>query len=402
MNPIANTDRRSDIDWLRVLAFSLLILYHAGMPYVDWDWHIKNTEHWPALQEVMRFVNRWRMSLIFLIAGGTIMLSLGRRSGPAFVCDRIKRILLPLVFGMLVIVPPQVYLERVQKGRFAGSFFDFYPHFFEGTYPAGNFSWHHLWFLAYVLVLTLALLPLFLWMRSEKGAAALDGCSAFVARHYLVALLAVPLFAVEFWLVSASSNRNGLVGDWSGLASNGVLMLAGALLYRSPLLLQSRERQRFVALAVGIVAYAALEVGFFSGPAIKPQTSVAWLGFCALSAINLTAWLIAITGFARRLAPPTAFLRYATPAVYPFYILHQTVAVIYAFYLVQTDWAVPIKYAATALLTFAGTWFMYEFAVRRLAILRPLFGMSPRSSGQRQPNIAAMPAWHTRLRDDVA
>lgn len=379
--------RRSDIDWLRLAAFSLLILYHAGMPYVDWGWHIKNAEHWGALQEAMRFVNRWRMPLIFLIAGATIMIALGRRGAGAFVLDRLKRIALPLVFGMLVIVPPQVYFERRQQGRFEGSFWEFLPQAFDGgAYPDGNVSWHHLWFLAYVLVLTLALLPLFLWLRGARGAAAADRFSAFLARRQLVPLLAVPLFAIQFWLLPLSQNRNGLVGDWYGLASAGVLLLAGALLYRSPMLLDWLQRARLIALAAGIAAYAVLEAFFFSARAMTPGGED-WLAFCLLSAVNLTAWLLAITGFARSLARPSAFLRRATPAVYPFYILHQTVTVIAAFYLVRTGLSVPAKYALTALITFLATGLVYELLVRRIGVLRLLFGMAPGSAAMPKPAL---------------
>ncbi len=381
------SDRRSDIDWLRVAAFSLLILYHAGMPYVEWGWHIKNAEPWGALQEVMRFVNRWRMPLIFLIAGATIMISLGRRGAGTFMLDRLKRIALPLGFGMLVMIPPQIYFERRQQGRFEGTFLEFLPHAFDGgAYPAGNISWHHLWFLAYVLVLTFVLLPVFLWLRSVKGAAIADRWSGFAARHHLAPLLALPLFAAQFWLLPVSVNRNGLIGDWHGLASSGALLLAGALLYRSPVLLDWLQRARFVALGTGIAAYTALEILFFAARGISPGGE-GWLLFCVLSSINLTAWLVAITGFARALARPSPFLRYATPAVYPFYILHQTVAVIAAFYLVQGDLAVPAKYLLTAAFTFLGSWLLYEGLVRRVGILRLLFGMAPMPSAPPKPAL---------------
>ncbi len=389
MTDRAYSSRRADIDWLRVLAFSLLILYHAGMPYVEWAWHIKNIEHWPALQEVMRFVNRWRMPLIFLIAGATIMISLGRRGPGDFVLDRLKRLLLPLGFGMLVIVPPQLYFERRQQRQFEGSFLEFLPQAFDGgAYPAGNISWHHLWFLAYVLVLTLVLLPLLLWMRSERGGATLDRWSAFAARWHLVPLMALPLFASQFWLQPLSENRNGLVGDWHGLFYYGALLLTGALLYRSRDLMAWLEQARFAALAVGLACYAALEFVYFSKGGIRPGGSD-WLGYSALSAANVGAWLIAIAGFARRHARPARFLHWATPGVYPFYILHQTVAVIAAFYLVQTGWSVPGKYAATATLTFAGTALVYGLLVRRIEVLRLLFGMAPKSAAAPKARLEA-------------
>ena len=165
------TTRRADLDWLRVIAFGLLIFYHAGMAWSGWTWHVTSPDSLDWLREAMRFLNRWRMPLIFLVSGAAIMLALGDRTPGPSSRDRLKRLLLPLAFGMLVIVPPQVYLERLYRGQFTGSFLQWLPHAFSmASTPAGNLSWHHLWFLAYVLVLTLVLLPVFLWARSRDGA----------------------------------------------------------------------------------------------------------------------------------------------------------------------------------------------------------------------------------------
>ena len=152
--------RRGDLDWLRVLAFALLILYHSGMAWSGWSWHLNSPDDASWLREAMRFVNRWRMPLIFVVSGAAIGLALGRKTPGAFTIDRLRRLALPLAFGMLVLVPPQVYLERLHLGQFHGSFLAWLPHAFEGgAYPRGNISWHHLWFVAYVLVLTFVLLP---------------------------------------------------------------------------------------------------------------------------------------------------------------------------------------------------------------------------------------------------
>lgn len=132
--------RRADLDWLRVLAFSLLIFYHAGMAWSGWNWHLTSAESMDWLREAMRFLNRWRMPLIFLVSGAAVMLALGARTPGAFIVDRLKRLLLPLAFGMLVLVPPQVYLERLHRGRYTGSFLQWLPQAFDGTYPFGNTS----------------------------------------------------------------------------------------------------------------------------------------------------------------------------------------------------------------------------------------------------------------------
>ena len=379
MNTAAPTARRADLDWLRVLAFGLLILYHAGMAWSGWTWHINDEQSAEWLRAAMRFTNRWRMPLLFLVSGAAVMLALGGRSGADFVLDRLKRLGLPLVFGMLVIVPPQIYAERLHRGQFAGSYLDWLPHAFDGgAYPQGNLSWHHLWFVAYALILTLVLLPLLLWLRGAR----LERIYAVVARRHLYWLAALPLIAAHLWLAPISRNPNGLIGDWFGLAYYGTLLLYGALLFRDSALLDALMRRRWVALAIGVAAFALLDHLFFD--AVRPTvTSDNRPLYALLSGVNTLAWLLAITGFARRhLTRRPAFLAHATEAVYPFYILHQTITVIAVYWLVKSGLPVGAKFALAAVITFVVTWLLYECVVRRVAALRPLFGLkvAPRLS----------------------
>lgn len=376
MPPVAFATRRADLDWLRVTAFGLLIFYHAGMAWSGWSWHVTSPDSLEGLREAMRFLNRWRMPLIFVVSGAAIMLALGDRTPGAFVRDRLKRLLLPLGFGMIVIVPPQVYLERLYSGQFTGSFLQWLPHAFDGVYPKGNMSWHHLWFVAYVLVLTLVLLPVFLWARSESGQAAVAKAGRIAARYGLHWAMALPLAASTLWLVPISWNINGLVGDWNGLVSYGALLLYGAFIFGSSDLLRALQRQRLFSLAIGIAAYAILYFGYFEGtvrPTISPEVRPV---YALLSAVNVMAWLFAIIGFAHRyLTRRPAFLSEATEAVYPFYLIHQTVTVVAVWALLTIGAPPLLGFIAAVVATFAGTWLIYAGLVRPWRWIRPLFGM---------------------------
>lgn len=372
--------RRADLDWLRVLAFTLLILYHSGMAWSGWAWHLNAPEDLPWLREVMRFMNRWRMPLIFVVSGAAIGLALGQKTTGAFTLDRLRRLALPLAFGMLVLVPPQVYLERLHLGQFDGSYLAWLPHAFDGgAYPKGNLSWHHLWFVAYVLILTFVLLPYFLWARSRRGAAIQNAVAAALARFGGHWLMALPLAASILWLAPISRNPNGLVGDWHGTVYYGTLLLYGAFLYATPASLAALNRGRFVALAVGVAAYAALYLIFFEGT-VRPTIATADRPlFALLSGVNTTAWLFAIVGFANRhLTQRPKLLAWATEAVYPFYMLHQTVTVIAVWWLLQLDLPPAAGFILAAWATFLGTWAIYAGLVQRLAWLRPLFGLTRR------------------------
>ena len=371
--------RRADVDWLRLIAFGLLILYHAGMPFAAWDWHVKDVHRSEALQAVMLFMNRWRMPLVFFVSGAAIMLALGRRTPGEFLRDRVKRLLVPLAFGMAAIVPPQVWFERVQRGQFAGSYFEFLPHAFDGVYPAGNLSWHHLWFLAYVLLLTLALMPLWLWLRSPGGARRLDALAEAVTHRRLLLWSPVPAIAlVEFVLRPLSSNPNGLVGDWIGLARYGLLLALGALAFSRPQIVAAIAAHRRTALACGALAFASLFLVYFSRGLRPMADPLHWPLFCALSAVNLWAWVLGLSGLVVRhlggVRP--AWLAAATEAVFPFYILHQTLIVAFAFALAPLASPVAIKLVLVVAATFAGCALLYGL-IRRSRIVQPLFGMKP-------------------------
>ncbi|MBM3647907.1 MAG: acyltransferase [Alphaproteobacteria bacterium] len=375
--------RRADLDWLRVLAFGLLILYHAGMAWSGWSWHLTDTDRIDWLREVMRFTNRWRMPLIFLVSGAAIVLALGTRPAGAFAVDRLKRLGLPLVFAMAVIVPPQVYLERLHRGQFTGSFWQWLPQAFDGgAYPGGNLSWHHLWFLAYVLVLTFLLLPFFLWARSEYGRGALAAAGRVAAHLRLQWLMALPLAASALWLAPISYNTNGLIGDWHGLVYYGLLLLYGAFVFGSTDLLAALDRQRWLSLAVGVAAYGVLYFLFIDG-AVRPTIAAADRpAFALLSGVNTMAWLFAIVGFAHRhLTRRPAFLAEATEAVYPFYILHQTVTVIAVYWLLRSGVPPVAGFILAVLATFLGTAAIYVGLVRPFRFVRPLFGLKPAHEG---------------------
>ncbi len=168
---MAERERLVFLDWMRVVAILILHFWHTGMIYTaEWTWHIKNAETSHVVLEVMFFFAQWRMALLFLISGAGTRFALGYRTGGQYMRERVKRLAVPVLFGIFFIVPPQIYFERLAKGAHF-TFWQYYPtilnfHF----YPKGNFSWTHLWFVVYLFFYSLLALPLFLYLRSEKSA----------------------------------------------------------------------------------------------------------------------------------------------------------------------------------------------------------------------------------------
>ena len=169
MTSVTSLDRRHDLDWIRVGAFFLLILYHTGMFYVPWDWHVKTPHPVEALEPLMQLTNPWRLTLLFLVSGAATRFMADRTSVGRLTTSRIARLLPPLLFAMFVIVPPQSYYEIVEAVAArpdAGLVADPYGAFWlKYVTASGNWcdgddclitpTWNHMWFVAYLLVYSL-------------------------------------------------------------------------------------------------------------------------------------------------------------------------------------------------------------------------------------------------------
>ncbi len=366
-------ERRYDIDWLRVLAFSLLIIYHTGMFFVPWGWHIKNPETYEWLKGPMLFMNRWRMPLLFIISGMGTSFSLGKRSPATFSAERIKMLLIPLIFGMIMITPAQVYAERVVNGEFHGSYLEFWSTVaFRGIYPEGNLTWHHLWFLPYILLFSLALLPLFLWIRKRPQNGFMRLVNRLAASPVLIYWFILPLVLLEVFVDPFFPVTHALIDDWFYLPYNAFLFFYGFLL------IQVREsfwatlaKGQKTFLITGLLAYSLflfIRANFEDGiarhitEAIINQTSVwSWLLFW----FSLSA---------RYLNRKSKAIAYWNRAVYPFYILHQTVIILLAWWLMDTPWGLAPKFILISVGTFLICWVLYEFIIKRIKILRLVMG----------------------------
>jgi len=371
-------DRQYYIDWLRAGAMFLLVFFHSGRLFDYEPWHIKNATENFGIEVFLRILDVWQMPLFFLVAGAAAWFSLGRRSAWQFTRERISRILVPLIFGMLVIVPPQVYLERVFDGDFTGSFFAWYPQTFQGTYSmesaaSGNLSWHHLWFLAYLFVFSLLLLPLFRYLRREEKKSVISGIAGFLSKPGNIYLLAVPLIIYNVFLlpIYGSGNQN-LISDWRNFLFYITIFFFGFLMVSDSRITQVIYRNRYVSL---ITAFLILVVLYLMKTDVLATTQALLL---SLYAIDCWLWLLTFWGIGIGLVNFTnGLIRYANDAVLPVYILHQTLIVVIGYYVIQWDIPVVAKYFFVVAAVFLSSLVIYE-VVRRINATRFLFGIKVR------------------------
>jgi peptidoglycan/LPS O-acetylase OafA/YrhL len=390
--------RQAYLDWLRILAVLCVLFFHSAMPYVaEWSWHIKNKETSNMLLEFNDFTHRFRMPLLFFISGTVSYYMLQRRSGGSFIGLRFRRLFIPLLMGMLIIVPPQIYMERLTQG-FKGNFWSFYPTVFTtGTYPKGNLSWHHLWFICYLLVYDIVFAPVFVWLISGKGKALLQKAN-WMAKGTFIYLLIIPGVLVYTFMVMKFPETNMLVNDYAFLLYWLFYVLAGFICIANPAFMDSLERNRRTSLTIAFIG--TLLINYLRWNKLEPwhvytdfKLAVGTYVFLAVSAVVAWMWVFAIVGYGKKyLNRKSPVLPYLNEAVYPFYILHQTVIVILTYYLMQTPDGVGLKYFFTVIVTFVISMGIFHLFIRPFGVMRFLFGMKPRQRvGKKEETRIVLP-----------
>lgn len=367
-------ERSYYIDWIRILGMVTIFFYHCGRFFDLEDWHVKNNVLSPGITIILEILVVWMMPLFFMVSSMSSYHSLTRRSPKQYLHERFKRLIIPLVFGTLfVIVPVQVYIERVTHGQFTGSFIDFYPHYFDGLYAfGGNFAWMglHLWYLEFLFIFSLLTLPLFVAARKQRSSNIASHVLSFFTKPGAIFLLAVPVILMEIF-VGQYRDSIGIqsFGGWS-LLTYLVFFMTGYFLSLDPGLKGTVQEHRVPALLIaagitllGIVSY------FYGMESVDSYGDI-------LTAIASWCWLLAIFGFGSRyLSFSNPVLKYANEAVLPFYVLHQTVIVVFGFRIAQWDLGVLAKFLILFSFSFVTIMVLYEYLVKRVRLLRFLFGM---------------------------
>lgn len=321
------------LDWLRVLAFALLVPYHVGMLYVSWDWHVKSPAAGPAIEPLMLLLSPWRLGLLFFVAGAALQPAGERGIGPGFVRRRSLRLLWPLVFGMFVVVPPQAYFEVVQKLGYGGSMLDFmrlyvqgYGGFCRGSDCLHLPTWNHLWFLPYLWAYGIVGWVLLRWAPAwlDKLAERLARCRPW----QLLGLLALPLMAARL-LVGRFPSTHDFTGDLYNHLQYLSVFVMGLLAARGGAPLWDLVRRcRWPALALALLGWMLITAYFQTYAQLPPPEALRVAQRLLYGALQWWA-IMAACGFARQwLDADHAWLRWLAPAVFCIYILHQTIIIL--------------------------------------------------------------------------
>jgi len=368
------------IDWLRVLAVLLLFPFHTGRVfYVGEAFYVKGPQESALVTQVGEFIDVWHMPLLFVLAGASTYLALGRRSRREYAFERVRRLLVPFVFGMLLLIPPQTWYGARFNSGYRGS----YLHYlisgdFLRVEPGrddffGGLGTGHLWFIIFLFVFSLAALPM--WGGRLRDDSRLVGLSRVLAHPAGWLLAGLALLAAETLPEIGGQNP----------FTYFVFFVLGYLAMCSEEFVDAARRWAWLTFPIGVTgAVWWVAISGWRNTLADPSAALAGIGLAGMTA----AWLliIGLLGVGSSLLDRTSpTLEYLAESSYPVYILHQTAIVAVAFYAVGIDAPWAAQWTAILAVSVALTFLCYE-GLRRIAWLRFLFGMRPRTSKPSLPS----------------
>ena len=390
MSGVEEKERLYYFDWLRVIAFSIILFEHSAEIFVDWRYWIKNSETSSLLTQIIAFFLPWRMPLLFIISGTVVTLSFEKKSVSEYLKERVIRLFFPLAFAIFFVIPPQLYFIQ----RFRGSTIslaDYYQNIIDLNWnisTKGNIHFMHLWYLAYLLIYSVIFLPVLKLARTPKGKSCLLRLSNVLTKPYPLILLGLSTNLPHYFITS----YRPLDFYKSMLVYYFPFFVWGVLLWSNRVFQEALRTYTYKALAGAMILTFVLY--YFSAEKNDPQyyflnlSKVEDLNIHLLKSLNQWLWLVGIFGLANRwLNFSSPLLSTTTKAVYPFYILHQTVIIVIGFFVIRMEGSIVYKLSLITLLSFFVIYFFYTQFIDRTNWLKLLFGVKPQLTEKVQESL---------------
>jgi hypothetical protein len=355
------------------------------MPFVHYNWEVKNQEKSDLLLSFVLWFHQWRLPLLFFISGAGIYFSLKKRNLFQFVVERLRRLLIPLLFAMFFTIPIQVYVEFLQNGKVTGNYFSFYPSVWKCIpYPDGALTWSHMWFVVYLIAFIFLLLPLLALMKIRAVESIKDCISNFIAKPYILVLVILIVYYNYNLFYIKYPEQGSLIDDNFVFNSSLTYLILGNILAGSAEFWENCEKFRFWYLSAAICSSTLLFIAYFLPNHLpKTESSSAQIYFI-INSIQIWSIIISIIGFAKNLLNyPSALLSYLNTAVFPFFIIHQTIIVALGYWVVQMHTSIFIKFVLLSVFSGLLILGLYEFIIRRTVITRFLYGMKSKKTADK-------------------
>jgi len=385
------TERRYDLDWLRVLAMLAVFVFHCTRFFCTEGWHLKNAEQSFVLFVLVRgLMWPWLMEIFFLLSGAGAWYALRSRSAGTFLFDRAKRLLVPLyTVGLFILLPPQFYFEHMFNEGYTGGLWRSLPQYF-GDFGLPRFSpWPmtilplpfdgHLWFLKLLFLISLVTLPILVFLKSPRGLRWIDALAGWCGRRGGIFIFVLPLALAFVVLRAVFPVQRG----WAEFVWYAIYFVLGYMIPADGRFADAFKRHGWFGLALWIVGMfggilvLVLALGFDPMPGAEPFSLKFVLFQVIWSAASFGSVVFLLGLGARYLNFNNRALAYGNEAVLPFYLFHQTIILAVGYFVIRLGLGILPKFLIVVVLSFAAIMGLYELGVRRFNVMRFLFGMRP-------------------------
>jgi len=344
------TERRYDIDWLRVIAIGLLLIYHIAIIFQPWAMFIgfiRSDESVTSLWSPLTMLNVWRIPLLFYVSGMGLYFAMKKRNFKKLILERSKRILLPFVFGFLAITPLHMFI------------FQKYYKIPLTYFPSSG----HLWFLGNIFVYVVLLSPLFFYLKKHDNGKFKKAISK-VMKYAIGPLSMSVFFMLEIGLVKPQLFEM-YAQTWHGFFIGFLAFFFGFIfVYSGKVFWETVSKWKWLYIGIATILYIIRFKEFES------------ITNMYMTTIESNCWIFGVFGLGYHyLNKPSALLSYLSQAAYPVYIIHMFVLYAGAFIILPLQIHPLLKFVGITLFTFVVCYFIYEFIIRRIGFLRPLFGL---------------------------
>ena len=370
-------ERQYFIDWLRIGLIISVFFFHVGMIFRPEKWHVNSIESFPFLDPIMWWLHLWRMPLLFLVSGVGTYYAIGHRTSWQYVKERFTRLYIPFAVGFFTLVPLMVYVERIEDYT---SFWNYIPHMFDGgPYPVGNISWHHLWFILYLLIISLFIAPFLSYTKTEKYKKLRVKLITITSRpmglNWLLPIILISQFILRQYFPKST---HALYNDWAYFTYYLLFFLIGFMLMTSNRVIQALSSQRRMYLYQTI----AFSILLFALPHIFGQSSMAqdYTRGITEIIISLSCGLTAIGYFKRYFNRDHKYRKVMNEAIYPFYLLHQPMLIFVGYFILKWEISFGMQALLITLISLILIIACYALIIIRFNVLRISFGMKVKES----------------------
>jgi glucan biosynthesis protein C len=376
------------LDWLRVLAVLGVFYAHTAEIFDTFYWHMRQAGHSVVWDALGTFGARWGITLFFILAGASAWFALRTRTSRQFIGERFKRLLIPFIVAFILIAPIQAYFMALIRSSYNGNLVQFFPYFFVNIHVGWDLTWlatysYHLWFLAYLFTISILVLPLLLYLKRKRGARFISWLAALCSRPAGLFVFVLPIALVQIILLAPFPGYPG----WADFFSWVFIFVYGFIFLSDTRFEAALRKQGKYFLCILIICILTLLItnsaGVFGNWKQSPGYSEGYLFSRFLSSI--ITWSVIVSAlyiWMRFLNFDNKVLRYANEAILPLFILHPSVILVISFYVLPLNLDSGVKYLVVSTAALIATLVLYELLIRRITVLRWLFGLKTSKPAQ--------------------